>query len=518
MRTLPVLAAAALVLSACVETNPVEPTDPSSDGSGETGTDGDGGDSADMPPAPAGLEDFYDQQVTWEQCGNRYECTDVEVPLDYDAPDGETITIAVKRLDATGGDPMGSILVNPGGPGGSGIEFVEYVTSSMSPEIYQNYDVVGFDPRGVQNSTPLDCVSDADLDRIISADYADTDAGEAEWATDATAIGEGCEELSGELAGNMDTVSAARDMDVIRAVLGESEFDYLGFSYGTFLGSTYADLFPENIGHMVLDGALDPTSSSFDMNLGQAGGFEGAFMAYIEDCLAGSLCPLSGTPDEAAEQIVDLLDDALANPLPTGDSDRPLTQSLAFTGMIVTMYDESSWPMLTAALTEAMTLGTGASLLELADIYNVRNSDGTFGDNSTEANWAINCMDYPATEYTQEELDDQLSQLEEAAPHFGQFFGGSNDELCLNFPFQSEREPGEVTAAGSDPIIVIGTTGDPATPYEWSVGLADQLENGVLVSYDGEGHTAYGRSNDCVQSAVDQYFLEDVVPEDELSC
>jgi hypothetical protein len=127
-------------------------------------------------------------------------------------------------------------------------------------------------------------------------------------------------------------------------------------------------------------------------------------------------------------------------------------------------------------------------------------------------------MDYPATEYTQEELDDQLSQLEEAAPHFGQFFGGSNDELCLNFPFQSEREPGEVTAAGSDPIIVIGTTGDPATPYEWSVGLADQLENGVLVSYDGEGHTAYGRSNDCVQSAVDQYFLEDVVPEDELSC
>jgi pimeloyl-ACP methyl ester carboxylesterase len=230
-----------------------------------------------MPPAPAGLEDFYDQQVTWEQCGNRYECTDVEVPLDYDAPDGETITIAVKRLDATGGDPMGSILVNPGGPGGSGIEFVEYVTSSMSPEIYQNYDVVGFDPRGVQNSTPLDCVSDADLDRIISADYADTDAGEAEWATDATAIGEGCEELSGELAGNMDTVSAARDMDVIRAVLGESEFDYLGFSYGTFLGSTYADLFPENIGHMVLDGALDPTSSSFDMNLGQAGGFEGAF-------------------------------------------------------------------------------------------------------------------------------------------------------------------------------------------------------------------------------------------------
>ncbi|MGO1562949.1 MAG: alpha/beta hydrolase, partial [Actinomycetaceae bacterium] len=364
----------------------------------------------------------------------------------------------------------------------------------------------------------IDCVDDAELDRVISADYPDTPEGDAEWDADAQLIGEGCAAESGELAGNVDTESAARDMDIIRAALGETQLDYLGFSYGTFLGSTYADLFPENVGRMVLDGALDPTSNGFDVTLGQAGGFEGALRAYIEDCQSGPLCPLSGSVDDGADQIVELLESAEANPLPTSDSDRPLTQSLAFTGIITPMYDESSWPMLTAALQEAINLGEGTMLLQFADIYNTRNSDGSFADNSTEANWAINCLDYPAEELSEAELDEQLAQLEEVAPSFGQFFGGTNDRLCLNFPYQSEREPGPVTAEGSGPIVVIGTTGDPATPYEWAVGLADQLDEGVLVSYEGEGHTAYGRSNDCVQGAVDEFFLEGTAPEDELSC
>ncbi|MGO1562993.1 MAG: alpha/beta hydrolase, partial [Actinomycetaceae bacterium] len=471
----------------------------------------------DAPPVPAGLEEYYGQDVGWTDCGPM-ECAEIEVPLDYDSPDGEAITLALNRVPASGGEPIGSMLVNPGGPGASGIEFAEYATSQISPEVTEVYDVIGFDPRGVQNSSQIDCVDDAELDRIISADYADTPEGDAEWDADAQMVADGCEAQSGELAGNVDTESAARDMDVIRAVLGEDRLDYLGYSYGTFLGSTYAELFPGAVGRMVLDGALDPTSTSFDVTLGQAAGFEGALRAYIEDCQAGPLCPLTGDVDDGAQQVVELLENALANPLPTSDPDRPLTQSLAFTGIITPMYDEASWPALTAALQSALNLDDGSMLLSFADLYNVRNDDGTFADNSTEANWAINCLDYPAEELTEAELDERLAELEEVAPSFGQFFGGSNDHLCLNYPYESEREPGPVTAEGADPIVVIGTTGDPATPYEWAVGLAEQLESGVLVSYEGEGHTAYGRSNDCVQDAVDTFFLEGTPPEDELSC
>ncbi|MGC5615459.1 alpha/beta hydrolase [Georgenia sp. Z1491] len=518
IRIVPALAAAALVLTACSDAEDAESS--GAEAPGETGSESgaEGSDAGEeMPPAPEGLEEFYEQEVSWTDCDD-YECADIEVPLDYDAPDGETISLAIKRLPASDGEPIGSMLINPGGPGGSGVEFVEYATSSISPEVTSVYDVVGFDPRGVQNSTQIDCVSDSELDRLLATDYPDTPEGEADWEADAQLIGEGCAAESGDLAGNVDTESAARDMDVIRAVLGESQLDYLGYSYGTLLGSTYADLFPDNVGRMVLDGALDPTSTGFDVTLGQAGGFEGALRAYIEDCQSGSLCPLSGSVDDGAEQIVELLESAEANPLPTGDPDRPLTQALALTGIILPMYDESSWPMLTAALQAAINLDEGSALLQFADLYNTRNPDGTFADNSTEANWAINCLDYPAVEHTQAELDEQVAELEEVAPTFGQFFGGENDELCLNYPHQSEREPGPVSAEGSGPIVVIGTTGDPATPYEWAVGLADQLDEGVLVSYEGEGHTAYGRSNDCVQGAVDEFFLEGTPPEDELSC
>ncbi|QDB78120.1 alpha/beta hydrolase [Georgenia sp. 311] len=468
-----------------------------------------------MPAVPDGLAAFYDQDVTWEECGNGYDCTDVTVPLDYAEPDGETITLALKRRAAGSADPVGSLLVNPGGPGGSGIQLVEAADLLFSSELLDGFDIVGFDPRGVNESTPVDCVDDAELDEIRSADYDSTEEGLTGLASAAEELAAACAQNSGELLGHVDTESAARDLDVLRAVLDEPRLDYLGYSYGTYLGAIYADLFPEHVGRMVLDGALDPSLSSADIVRGQAAGFEQALRAYAEDCLASSGCPLSGDVDSAVGQVQDLLELTSRTPLPTG-TDRELTAPLAFSGIIMPLYDDAYWMLLTSALDAAMHQNDGSQLLLLADLSAEREPDGTYATNSTEANIAINCLDYPV-EGDLADWRQQAKELEEISPTFGSALA-FGDVTCAAWPVQSTVERGPVSADGAPPIVVIGTTGDPATPYEWSVQLADQLSSAVLVTYEGEGHTAYGRAGECVTTAVDDYLLDGVVPEDGLVC
>ncbi|MDO8143344.1 MULTISPECIES: alpha/beta hydrolase [unclassified Isoptericola] len=498
--------AAALALAGCTADAPAKTATPVGEATVEAGSD-------PVAGGPEGFEDFYAQDLEWSGCRGGFECATATAPLSWDDPEAGSIELELVRTRATG-EKVGSLLVNPGGPGGSGTDFVE--NGSFGEPLRESFDIVGFDPRGVQDSTAVTCFDDAKKDEYLSEDYdLTTDAGLEDARESAAAWAEACEQNTGELLGEVDTQSAAKDMDLLRAVLGDDQLHYLGFSYGTSLGATYAGLFPDRVGRLVLDGAIDPTLDADEISAGQAVGFENALRAYVTDCQAGADCPLTGSVDEGMQQVRDVLDRAYDNPYPTS-GDRDVTQTLAFYGVAVTLYAEQSWPVLTQALDEAINAGTGDTLLYLADFYNDRNADGSFATNSTEAFTAINCLDSAgATDV--ETMRAEAKEIEEAAPTMGSFFGYGGLS-CADWPYPPAEQEYDVAAPGADPIVVIGTTNDPATPYVWSEGMADALDSGVLVTYEGEGHTAYGRSNDCIADAVENYLIEGTVPEDGLTC
>lgn len=471
------------------------------------------------PLVPDGIDEalvpFYSQQIAWQACGDR-ECATVEAPLDWaDAGAGST-RLALERAVAEG-EAQGSLLINPGGPGASGIDFLDYGVSLISPEVREQFHVVGFDPRGVAASDGVACLDDAAKDAALSKDYDySSPEGLAELEADATAYGEACLEKTGELLGHVDTQSAAKDMDLIRALVGDEKLNYLGYSYGTQLGAAYAGQFPDRVGRLVLDGAVDITLDADESSLQQAQGFERALRAYVTDCQENEdSCPLTGSVDDGLAQIKALVDAAYENPLPT-DSGRELTQTLAFYGIAVTLYNDSSWPMLTDALAGAIGEGDGTYLLYLADVYNDRQADGTFASNSSEAFRAIGCLDGRGNS-DPAHMAAEAERIREAAPTLGESFG-YGALLCKNWPVPAAEVTYDISAPGAAPIVVIGTTNDPATPYEWSQALAKTLESAVLVTWEGEGHTAYGRSNECITEAVDQYLLEGTVPQDGLQC
>ncbi|KQY23604.1 transporter [Cellulomonas sp. Root485] len=461
------------------------------------------------------LARYYGQQLEWTAC-EQGECATAQVPLDYADPAGPSIGIALARARATGGEPVASLLLNRGGPGASGVDFVSQVAGMVSADITRQFDLVGFDPRGVQRSSPVTCVDAAGLDEIIAydADYS-TDAGIQDVIDMYGELGAACEQNTGAALGHVDTVSAARDLDILRAALGDATLTYLGFSYGTLLGATYAALFPEKVGRLVLDGAKPPTLTYLEVSEGQAVGFENALRAYITDCQAGPRCPLDGSLEDGLAQISELFERANANPLPTG-TDRALTRSLAFSGIALPLYAQSYWPLLTQALTAALDNNDGSMLLQLADQYYDRQPDGTFSTNSTVAFNAINCLDNPGSADFAT-MRAEAAQIEEAAPTVGYFFGFGGT-VCAQWPVPAVGTLDSYTAEGAAPILVVGTTGDPATPYEWAVKLADLLSSATLLTYEGEGHTAYGSSNDCIADTVDAYLLTGAVPADGTRC
>lgn len=477
-------------------------------------------DEEEMPPAPKGLERFYDQEIEWGDCedtdADGKSCATVEVPLNYDDPEGETIEIALKRSEATG-DSLGPLLVNPGGPGASGREVAEEAPSFFSANLLQAYDIIGFDPRGVGLSAPIDCLNDEQLGELVDTSYTDDEEGEIRSKADAKRAIAGCMSETGEALKYMGTINAAKDMDVIRAALDRPKLDYFGFSYGTHLGAQYADLFPANVGRMVLDAAIDPELDALESNHFQAVGFEKALRSYTQFCLDEGNCPLKGnTVDEALASLRAAIDDSLEHPLPTNNPDRPLTQAMFYTGIAIPLYDDSSWKYLTEGLRLAIVNNDGTLLQYMGDLMISRdNETGEFLDNSLEARWAINCVDYPK-DVDEEAWEKADKQLEKDAPTFAPFFQGSQ-YFCSEWPYHADKVPGPFTAPGSEPIIVVGTTGDPATPYDSAVNMAKQLDNGILVTWEGEGHTAYNRS-DCVTAALDDFFIRGILPEDGLTC
>jgi len=473
-----------------------------------------GSPSSTAAPTPD-LARFYDQQLEWTSCDSG-QCATLTVPVDYADPTGATISLALARQTATGGDRIGSLLINPGGPGVSGIDSLAGLAERIGADVRKQYDVVAFDPRGVQRSEPVRCADGPELDELFAfdPDYS-TDAGIQHVIDVYGEFGKECSNRTGPLLGHVDTESAARDMDVMRAALGDDQLHYLGYSYGTQLGAVYAAIFPEKVGRLVLDGALDPTLTPGEVSKGQAIGIESALRAYVTDCQAGKGCPLSGDVDHGLGQIRELFDEAKANPLPTG-TDRDLTQSLAFYGVAVTLYSQSLWPLLTQALKPALQDGDGAMLLQLADSYFDRQDDGTYSSNANEAFFAVHCADgRDSADF--DDMRAQAADIEAAAPTVGQFltFSGTT---CAQWPTPVVAPLPSYAAEGAAPILVIGTTNDPATPYVWAQKLADTLSSGELLTYEGEGHTAYGASNDCIGGAVDSYFLTGTMPAEGTTC
>jgi pimeloyl-ACP methyl ester carboxylesterase len=466
-------------------------------------------------PDDPDLSRFYDQELDWSSCQGDLRCARLQVPLDYTKPGGETISLSVLKVPATHGDQrIGSLVVNPGGPGASAIDYAARADSAFGTEVLAAFDVVGLDPRGVGESTPIDCLSDDELDTMIASDPdPDTPAEVRRGAALVKGLGQGCLERSGALTAHVSTEEAARDMDILRGVLGEQRLAYFGASYGTYLGATYADLFPDRVGRMVLDGAIDPTLTSTQMSLVQAKGFEVALEAYVSDCVDGGDCYLGDSVEEGLTTIEEFLAELDSTPIP-GDGSRDLTEGLAVLGIWAPLYNRSYWTLLDQALSQGLT-GNGHALLSFADLYVGRGKDG-YEDNSSEAIYAVNCLDHDDV-VTAEEARRLEPRFVEASPVFGRVFAAGLS-ACNDWPVQSGKKPHPLTADGSAPIMVVGTSRDPATPLAWAESLARQLESAVLVRRDGDGHTGYRAGNQCVDDAVEKYLVEGDVPDGDVDC
>ena len=358
----------------------------------------------------------------------------------------------------------------------------------VNDDVAERFDVVGFDPRGVGESAPIDCLDDAELDDFLETDGSPDDPAEITQLQEQTAaFVSGCADRSGEMIPDVGTVNVARDLDILRAALGDEVLYYRGASYGTDIGAEYAELFPDRVGRLVLDGAIDPTLTGDEFALGQARGVERALTAYLESCTDDEDCPL-GEPSEARSTLTTLLDVIDATPLPTNDEARPLTQSLAVLGIVLPLYlsPDEGYLLLNLALERALA-GDGSALLLLADQYLRRNADGTFEGNLNEANIAVNCGDRPWAQ----EIEARIPEFDGLSAARG-FLG--LEWVGLYSVAGSGSDPAPVTAAGAAPILVVGTTGDLATPYEWAEALAGQMESAILITHEGSGHTATGRA------------------------
>ncbi|MFF2729275.1 alpha/beta hydrolase [Streptomyces sp. NPDC058008] len=475
--------------------------------------------SAQGSVAAEELEPYYGQKLSWRDCGvEGFQCATMKAPLDYAQPERGDAELAVSRKKATGpGKRIGSLLVNPGGPGGSAVDYLQgYAAIGYPAPVRARYDMVAIDPRGVARSEPVQCLTGKEMDAYTQVDQTPDDQGEvAELNASFEKFAKGCEKRSGKILPHVSTVETARDMDILRSLLGDEKLHYVGASYGTFLGATYADLFPSRVGRLVLDGAMDPSIPAVDINRDQTAGFETAFQSFAADCVKQSDCPLGTTTTAAAATALKkLFTDLDATPVPTGET-RELTESLATTGVIAAMYDEGAWPQLREAVAGAQR-GEGSGLLALADGYYERGPNGTYA-NLMFANAAVNCLDLAPAFTSSAEVEKALPEFEKASPVFGRGFAWAALN-CGSWPVDPTGTPHRTEAKGAAPIVVVGTTRDPATPYKWAESLADQLSSGTLLTYQGDGHTAYGRGSDCIDTAINTYLLDGTPPRDGKKC
>lgn len=536
-RLLTGLTALLLTVTACSgDGQPLGPADVPGLGGPSVSDPPRGGESG--PPEPPALPaSLTEQQLDWDACpapttrqgggaapgalpdGTEWECSELTVPLDYGAPEGETLGLALIRATASGpaGERIGSLVFNFGGPGGSGVTSLPRLSERYAT-LRDGFDLVSFDPRGVGESEAVVCLADAEIDadgqhRVRSPRTAEE---ERDYLRRAKEYAAACRERAGDLLPYLRTEDAARDLDVLRHALGDDQLHYFGSSYGTKLGGVYAALFPERVGRTVFDAVVDPSRDVVQRALGQTAGFQVALDNYLADCVRQGDCPAGDSPQEGNEIITALLQGLANDPLPTTDG-RQLTQGLAFSGLFSLLYSETAWPYLSRALTEALADDSGDLLLAAADQYNGRDAEGHY-HNLHAANSAINCADF-ASRPGLDTVHEYRDEFTEVSSVFGPFllWGLLG---CAGWPVLAERDQPEVHAEGARPILLIGTTGDPATPYEGAERMRDALGEGVgvLLTYDGEGHGAYTGRNGCVTEAVNAHLLSGKAPRSGLVC
>ncbi|WP_327661692.1 MULTISPECIES: alpha/beta hydrolase [unclassified Streptomyces] len=470
----------------------------------------------DSPTLPSSLTD---QHLDWGRCrahagspapGSDWQCATLKAPLDYAEPTGPTIDLALIRAEARGDqdERIGSLLFNFGGPGGSGVDLLPAFAPQYA-KLRERYDLVSFDPRGVSASRGLRCRSDKEVQAAESLDLTpDTKAEETAYLQDAVAFGKGCGKQAGALLAHVSTIEAARDMDLMRQALGDKKLHYMGVSYGTELGGIYAHLFPGKVGRLTLDAVVDPTVGRIGQAENQARGFQRALDSYFRS--------RGKDPREGTREIAALLKKLDAKPLPVPGG-RELNESLATTGIATTLYSETSWTALTRGLRDAER-GDGTTLLALADSYNNRDASGRY-DTTSHSQRAISCLDDKARP-TVRETKERLAKFRELSPVFGPYMGWDTGVWCHDWPVPGQWDDPDVSARGAAPVLVVGNTGDPATLYEGSRRMADELGKGVGIelTWKGEGHGAYGSGSACVDSAVDAYLLEGRIPRDGKVC
>jgi pimeloyl-ACP methyl ester carboxylesterase len=446
------------------------------------------------------------------------ECGMLSVPVDYDKPYGDVAQLAMIRFKATG-DRIGSLVINPGGPGESGVEAAASVVNTLPQSVRQRFDLVGFDPRGVAKSTPaVWCNSDADNDRLRADPQVDYSPEGVEHIEKETKdfIARCVDKMGEEFLANVGTANVVKDLEAMRAALGDEKLTYLGYSYGTRIGSGYAEAYPDKVRAMILDGAVDPNADPIEADIRQAAAFQTAFNDYAADCAATDpACPLGTDPAKANEVYHDLVDPLVERPAKTDDP-RGLSYSDAIVGTILPLYSPNLWRHLTQGLSE-LENGRGDTMLALADLYMGRDEQGHY-NNSTDARVAVNCMDQPAVT-DRAKIVEEDRRVREVAPfmNYGEFTGHAPLSTCAFWPVPPTSEPHEINVSGLPPVLVVSTTNDPATPYQAGVDLAKQLK-GTLLTFDGTQHTVVFQGNPCVDDIAARYLIDVTVPPPNSRC
>ena len=452
--------------------------------------------------------------LSWKTCHKDFQCATLKVPIDYASTSAGTFDIAVIRYrDASQHNRLGSLVINPGGPGVSGIEYALNAQYIVNPGVLERYDIVGFDPRGIGASTSINCLNAAEKDVLFASDPKPDNAAEyAKAISDTQTFVNKCVAKTKNLE-HFSTFDAAHDMELLRQGLGDSKLNYLGFSYGTYLGTLYAQQFPNTVGKFVLDGAIDPSISIEEQSMVQATAFDHALANFIADCPSQKNCPLPA--NATTKFFTDLFKKTAANPLlvSSGTTKRKITEALVVTGTASALYDNAAgWPLLRIAITQALK-GDGTTFAKLADAYNGRNTDGTYSDNQNDANIIIDCLDWHES-LSNEAIRANADKFAKVAPVFGPYvaYSGITCNL-LNATVKGKKATTDSSEQNqtpiketSTPVLIIGTTQDPATPYAWAQALARYIKGSRLITMQGEGHTGYGRGSACVDDAVDAYL------------
>ena len=509
----------------------------SSSSTGSTGSPG-GSNGGSQSDAPQGLESFYNQTIDWKDCSDgtaSFQCGTVTVPLDYDHPDSQTITIALKKLPASDGNAEhGSLFLNPGGPGGSGVAMMQVMAPMLTEETRGAYDIIGFDPRGVGQSTPITCWTNDEIKQHLanpSDDAGPTDPLKGITSTNnpaqnkidrGTANAARCAQHSQvpELLDHVSTRDVARDLDILRATNSNTKLNYLGISYGTRIGAIYADLFPGRVGRVVLDSAVDPSKREIDSITETVAFKEGVLREYVEHCQAHSGCPLTGSTDEAVAQLAAFVDDLDKNPLTAPDSDATINTQDATAIIQQHAVAQPNWDALTAMLTPAMTNHDGTLMVKAKQNSPDLSPETTVEEVVSQANEqimlaAVICNDNPDAGSTASDWDAQTAAEKKSYP----FFGGTSsamDAYCRGWGHQGKTPPQETHAKGSDPILVVGITGDVQTLYSWAQSLTGQLDNGHLFTIKGYGHG--GAIGSCATATTIGFLVNGTVPPEGATC